>query len=228
MRIESLFDQQTQQIKIAVDCIIFGFNNNRLECLLIHRGAEPQKGKWSLIGGFIGNDEDLDEAANRVLFNLSGLENVYMEQVKAFGKANRDPRGRTISISYTALILRSEYDDDRIEEHGAKWFPVDNLPELAFDHVSMVHSAITRLRRRVRNTPIALNLLPEKFTIPQLQALYEGILNESLDKRNFRRKLNQISAFVKLDEKDMSASRRGAFLYTFDQDRYNHDQYFNL
>ena len=228
MRIESLFDQQTQQIKIAVDCIIFGFHDNRLECLLIHREAEPQKGKWSLIGGFIGNDEDLDEAANRVLYNLSGLENVYMEQVKAFGKANRDPRGRTISIIYTALILRSEYDDDKIKDHDAKWFPVNDLPELAFDHIDMVEAAITRLRRRVRNTPIALNLIPEKFTIPQLQALYEGILDEPLDKRNFRRKIAQIEAIVKLGEKDMTASRRGAFLYAFDENLYNNTQYFNL
>tara|TARA_R110002049_G_scaffold30345_6_gene103965 strand:- start:351 stop:1034 length:684 start_codon:yes stop_codon:yes gene_type:complete len=220
--------KEIQQIKIAVDCIIFGFNDNRLELLLIHRGFEPEKGKWSLIGEFIGNDEDLDAAANRVLYGLSGLENIYMEQVKTFGKTDRDSSGRVISTTYSAMILKSEYNEEQVGKYNAKWFPIDDLPELVFDHKDMVDSAIKRLRRRVRTTPIAFNLLPFKFTLPQLQALYEGILDETIDKRNFRRKISQMDYLVKLDEKDMSESRKGAYLYQFDKELYDKEQYFNL
>ncbi|MFI1745234.1 NUDIX hydrolase [Thalassobellus sediminis] len=228
MRIESRIYEETQKLKLAVDCIIFGFNDNRLELLLIHRGFEPEKGKWSLIGGFIGNDEDLDEAANRVLYNLSGLQNIYMEQVRTWGKANRDTSGRVISTTYSAMILKSEYDEEKVSAYNTKWFPIDALPELVFDHKDMVESAIRRLRRRVRNFPIAFNLLPPKFTLPQLQLLYEGILNETIDKRNFRRKVFQMRFLVKLEEKDMSESRKGAYFYCFDEDLYNKEQNFNL
>lgn len=220
--------KEIQQIKIAVDCIIFGFNDNRLELLLIHRGFEPEKGKWSLIGEFIGNDEDLDDAANRVLYDLSGLENIYMEQVKTFGKTHRDSSGRVISTTYSAMILKSKYNEEQVSKYNAKWFPINDLPELVFDHKDMVDSAIKRLRRRVRTTPIAFNLLSSKFTLPQLQALYEGILDETIDKRNFRRKISQMHYLVKLDEKDMSESRKGAYLYQFDKELYNKEQYFNL
>ncbi|GAA4293875.1 NUDIX hydrolase [Aestuariibaculum suncheonense] len=220
--------EQKQQIKLAVDCIIFGFNNNRLELLLIHRGFEPEKGKWSLIGGFVGNDEDLDDAANRVLYDLSGLENIYMEQVRTFGKADRDSSGRVVSTTYSAMILKSEYNEERVGKYDAKWFPLDELPELIFDHDEMVGSAVRRLRRRVRNFPIAFNLLPAKFTLPQLQMLYEGILSETLDKRNFRRKVSQMNYLVRLEEKDMSESRKGAYFYTFDEELYKKELNFNL
>lgn len=228
MTIDNKRYEEIQQIKLAVDCIIFGFNNNRLELLLIHRGFAPEIGKWSLIGGFIGNDEDLDEAANRVLYGLSGLENIYMEQVRTFGKANRDSSGRVVSTTYSAMILKSEYDEALVNKYNAKWFPIDEIPKLVFDHRDMVDSAIRRLRRRVRNYPIAFNLLPTKFTLPQLQALYEGILNEPIDKRNFRRKVAHMKYLVKLNEKDMSESRKGAFFYQFDEALYNIEQNFNL
>lgn len=217
-----------QQIKLAVDCIIFGFNDNKLELLLIHRGFEPEKGKWSLIGGFVAENEDLDKAAYRVLYKLSGIENIYMEQVRTFGKANRDSSGRVVSTTYSAMILKSEYDQALVNKYNAKWFPIDELPDLVFDHKDMVDSAVRRLRRRVRNYPIAFNLLPVKFTLPQLQALYEGILSESIDKRNFRRKVNQMKYLVKLTEKDMSESRKGAFFYQFDENLYQKEQNFNL
>lgn len=220
--------RELQQIKLAVDCIIFGFNDNKLELLLIHRGFEPEKGKWSLIGGFVGENEDLDKAANRVLYKLSGLEDIYMEQVKAFGKAGRDSSGHVVSITYSAMILKSEYNEEQISQYNAKWFPIEELPELIFDHKEMVESAIRRLRRRVRNYPIAFNLLPAKFTLPQLQMLYEGILNETLDKRNFRRKVSQMNYLVRLNEKDMSESRKGAYFYTFDEALYQTEQNFNL
>ncbi|WP_256867439.1 NUDIX hydrolase [Winogradskyella forsetii] len=220
--------KEIQQITLAVDCIIFGFNDYKLELLLIHRGFQPERGKWSLIGGFVQNNEDLDEAANRILFNLSGLENIYLEQVKTFGKSNRDPFERVVSTTYSAMILKSDYNEDKVEEYDAKWFPIDQVPELIFDHREMVNSAINRLRRRIRSTPIAFYLLPQKFTLPQLQALYEVILNEDIDKRNFRKKIAQMKFLVKLNEKDMSESRKGAYLYRFDKILYEKDKYFNL
>lgn len=220
--------RELQQIRLAVDCIIFGFNNNKLELLLIHRGFEPEMGKWSLIGGFVAENEDLDKAAYRVLYKLSGMENIYMEQVRTFGKANRDSSGRVVSTTYSAMILKSEYDEALVNKYNAKWFPIDELPELVFDHKDMVDSAVRRLRRRVRDFPIAFNLLPAKFTLPQLQALYEGILSEPIDKRNFRRKVNQMKYLIKLNEKDMSESRKGAFFYEFDENLYEIEQNFNL
>lgn len=217
-----------QQITLAVDCIIFGFNDNQLEVLLIHRGFEPEKERWSLIGGFVGNDEDIDEAANRVLCNLSGLESVYMEQVRTFGKANRDPYERVVSTTYSALILKTDYNAALILEYRAQWFPVQKLPNLIFDHEEMIASALRRLRRRVRTVPIVFNLLPKKFTLPQLQKLYEVILGEKLDKRNFRKKLKAMPFLIKLDEKDMSESKKGAFRYRFEQKMYDRANNFNI
>lgn len=221
-------DKNIQQIKVAVDCIIFGFNDNKLELLLIKRKENPEMGKWSLIGGIVGFNEDLDEAANRVLSDLSGLQDIYMEQIKTFGKVNRCAFDRIISSTYSAMILKSSYTEDQIKKHNAQWFPITEVPELIFDHNDMVDIAIKRMRRRVRNFPIAFNLLPSKFTLPQLQALYEGILDEELDKRNFRRKVSQMNYLVRLEEKDMTESRRGAFLYRFDEALFIKDQNFNL
>ena len=217
-----------QQITLAVDCIIFGFNDNRLEVLLVHRGFEPEKDRWSLMGGFVGNHEDLDDAANRVLKDLSGLEDVYMEQVRTFGKAKRDPYERVVSTTYSALILKDKYNKELIEEYRAKWYPIDELPDLIFDHKDMVESAIRRLQRRVRTFPIVFNLLPDKFTLPQLQKLYEGIFQEEMDKRNFRKKLATMDFLIKLNEKDMSESKKGAFLYRFDEKKYNKTKNFTI
>ena len=221
-------DENIQQIKVAVDCIIFGFNDNKLELLLIKKKDNPEKGKWSLIGGFVGFNEDLDEAANRILSDLSGLRDIYMEQIKTFGKVDRCSFDRIISSTYSAFILKSSYTEDQIKKYNAQWFPITEVPQLIFDHNDMVNIAIKRMRRRVRNFPIAFNLLPPKFTLPQLQALYEGVLDEKLDKRNFRRKVAQMKYLVRLDEKDMSESRRGAFLYRFDETLFENEQNFNL
>ncbi|WP_299530153.1 NUDIX domain-containing protein [Ulvibacterium sp.] len=220
--------KQIQQITLAVDCIIFGFDTDQLEVLLVHRGFEPEKERWSLMGGFVRNEEDLDEAANRVLRNLSGLNNVYMEQVRTFGKANRDPYERVVSTTYSALILKKDYKAEFIKEYRAEWFPIHDLPDLIFDHKDMVVSALQRLQRRVRSVPIGFNLLPGKFTLPQLQKLYEGILGEKIDKRNFRKKLGTMDFLVRLDEKDRSQSKKGAFLYRFDKKKYNKAKSFSI
>lgn len=220
--------KEVQQITVAVDCLIFGFNEGKLELLLVQRSFEPERDRWSLIGGFVLNDEDLDTAAHRVLTELTGLDDVYMEQVRAFGKAKRDPYERVISVTYSALVLKKDYNSELVESYNAQWFPIDELPELIFDHKEMVESAMRRLRRRVKTGPVGFNLLPEKFTLPQLQKLYEAILDEEIDKRNFRKKLNTMDFLIKLDEKDKSESKKGAYLYRFDEDKYNHVKNFSI
>ncbi|MDB2606187.1 NUDIX domain-containing protein [Zobellia sp.] len=220
--------KDAQQITLAVDCIIFGFNNNRLELLLVHRGIEPEKNSWSLIGGFVGNHEDMGDAANRVLKDLSGLEDVYMEQVRTFGKVDRDPYERVVSTTYSALIIKEKYNKELIKKYNAEWHPVDELPDLVFDHTEMVQSAIKRLQRRARNFPIVFNLLPDKFSLPQLQKLYEAIFQQKMDKRNFRKKLATMDFLEKLQEKDMSESKKGAFLYQFNEEKYNISKNFTI
>ncbi|MGL1886457.1 MAG: NUDIX hydrolase [Reichenbachiella sp.] len=212
--------EDLESIPVAVDCIIYGFNENNLELLLIHRGFEPEKDKWSVMGGFVNKDEDIDAAASRVLKTLTGLENIFMEQVNTFGKVNRDPGGRVISVSYYALIRNDQYDEKLVKKHKAKWFPLNDLPSMIFDHKDMAQMAIKRLQRKVKSEAIGFNLLPEKFTLPQLQTLYEAILGEEIDKRNFRKKITTMDFIVKLEEKDKSSSKRGAFLYKFDSEKY--------
>ncbi|MDT0645981.1 NUDIX domain-containing protein [Zunongwangia sp. F260] len=205
----------------AADCIIFGFEGGRIKLLLFRRRVEPLKGEWSLIGSFVRLDEDVSEAAKRVLKEITGLENVFMEQLKAYGKADRDPGFRCLSIAQYALIQIDEYDGELVEKHGAHWFDIDEIPDLVLDHNQMVQDALERLKQKARYQPIGLNLLPEKFTIPQLQQLYEVIYQKELDSRNFRKKLLSLKVLIKLDEKDKTNSRRGAFLYKFDYKTYH-------
>ena len=204
----------------AVDCIIFGFDDEDLKILLIKRDFEPERGKWSLMGGFVKKDESFDDAANRVLYKLTGFRDIYLEQLHAFGKVDRDPVERTISVAYYALINIKDHDKELIEKYSAKWFSISKAPKLIFDHDNMVQRAILRLRRRTTTNPVGFDLLPEKFTMRQLQKLYEAILDEKLDKRNFVNKINAMDVLIKLDEKDMNTSRKGSYLYTFDQDKY--------
>lgn len=220
--------KEVQQITVAVDCLIFGFNDGKLELLLVRRGFEPERDRFSLIGGFVHNEEGLDEAAHRVLSELTGLEDVYMEQVRTFGNANRDPYERVLSVTYSALVLKENYNNELVNSYKAEWFPIDDLPELIFDHKDMVESAIRRLRRRIKTGPVGFNLLPKKFTLPQLQRLYEAISGERIDKRNFRKKLNSMDFLIRLEEKDKSESKKGAFLYRFDEDKYNGVKNFSI
>ena len=209
------------KVLLALDCIIFGFDHNELKILLIKRDFEPEKGKWSLMGGFLKNSENLDEAANRILFTLTGIENVYMEQLYTFSKVDRDPEERTLSTAYYALINVDEHYKELMQRSSAQWFCVSKAPKLIFDHNEMVEKAIKRLQRRAISKPIGFELLPEKFTMKQLQKLYEAILDEKQDKRNFINKVNGLDILVKLEEKDMTSSRKGSFLYRFDQKKYN-------
>jgi len=215
---ENYSDQE--KVLLAVDCIIFGFDKKDLKILLIKRNFEPEMGRWSLMGGFLKSDETLDDAAIRVLNQLTGLDNIYMEQLRSYSALNRDPVERTVSVSYYALINIIEHTAEINERYSAKWFNITEAPDLLFDHNVMVANAMSRLRYRASTKPIGFELLPEKFTMKQLQMLYEAILGEKLDKRNFINKINALDILLKTDEKDMNSSRKGSFFYMFDEVKY--------
>lgn len=206
---------------LALDVIIFGFDEEGLKLLLIKRGFEPCKDQWSLMGGFLGQNENMEQAANRVLENLTGLQNLFLEQLHLYSAPDRDSEGRVISMAYYALMKIDRQNDKQLEKFNAKWFHIDSIPPLIFDHQHMVEQALNRLRRKCRTQPIGFELLPDKFTIPQLQKLYEAILGVELDKRNFRKKILSMDLLIKLEEKDKSSSRKGAFLYKFDKEKYD-------
>ncbi len=206
---------------VAVDCIIFGYDGTNLKILLVKRSFEPEKGKWSLVGGFLNEEESLDDAAARVLFELTGLSNLYLEQLYAYGDVQRDSAGRVISTAYFTLINTDDYNGLGSTKYEGKWHDIHKIPELIFDHGIMVTKALRRLRRRAKTQPIGFELLPEKFTIPQLLSLYEAIYDREFDKRNFRKKILTLNVLEKLSEKDMKNSRKGAFYYKFNVDKYN-------
>jgi ADP-ribose pyrophosphatase YjhB (NUDIX family) len=209
-----------QKILVAVDCIIFGFDGSQLKALLIKRGFEPERGKWSLMGGFVGRNENADEAAARVLYELTGMKNVYMEQLYTFSDVKRDTAGRVISIAYFALINIAAYSEQLQLAHEARWFLLHRIPPLVFDHRKMLAKARQRLREKVVAHPVGFELLPTKFTLPQLQSLYEAIYDTALDKRNFTKKVLSLGVLNKLEEKEKQSSRKGAFYYVFDSVKY--------
>ncbi|SCY48891.1 NUDIX hydrolase [Flavobacterium caeni] len=212
--------QEADKVLLALDCIIFGFDDEKLKILLIQRDFEPEKGRWSLIGGFLKKDESLDESAARVLNHYTGLHDIYMEQLYAFSEIDRDPVERTISMAYYALINIEDHNRELIANYNAQWFPVSEAPSLIFDHDRMVQHAMRRLRYRASTKPVGFELLPEKFTMRQLLKLYEALFDKELDKRNFISKINSLDILVKLDEKDMESSRKGSYLFQFDQEKY--------
>ena len=205
---------------MAVDSIIFGFDQGELKLLIHKRQFEPAKGEWSLFGGFVQKGESLDEAASRILYELTGLNNIYMEELQTYGEVDRDPAGRVISVAYYALIPSREFTEAGNSKSGAIWVSLKDLPPLIMDHSLMVEKGLRRLKRRTTSQPIGFELLPGEFTMPQLQALYEAIYQAELDKRNFRKKILAMGVLIKLDTKDKSSSRKGAFLYRFDKKKY--------
>ena len=209
------------KVLLAVDCIIFGFDREGLKILLIKRGFDPEKGKWSLIGDFLKKEEVLGDAAIRVLEKYTGLHDIYMEQLHVYSEIDRDPAERTISVAYSALINIENHNFKLIQNYEAQWFSIANMPKLIFDHDSMLAHAIRRLRYRTSTKPVGFELLPEKFTMRQLLELYEAILHKELDKRNFISKINSLDILIKLEEKDMMSSRKGSYLYKFDKEKYD-------
>ncbi|MDR3141586.1 MAG: NUDIX hydrolase [Tannerellaceae bacterium] len=215
------FYQKEVKFFVAVDCIILGFNNKELNILLHKRTFEPLKGEWSLMGGFVRPGESVNEAASRVLAECTGIDNLFMEQVGAYGDVTRDLGERVVSIAYYALVKMNDFNTDLLEQYDAKWTKLSDLPELIFDHKQMIHDTLSRLKRKAGNRPLGFNLLPDKFTLPQLQMLYEAIYQAPLDKRNFRKKLHSMDILEKLDEKDRKGSKRGAFYYIFNKEKYD-------
>lgn len=219
-----LYKSQTKCL-VALDSIIFGFDGEKLKILLVKRGIEHSKNIWSLMGGWLKPNESLDEAANRIVSQLTGLGSLYLEQVNTFGKPNRDPIERTVSVTYFALINTKDFLQTNDLEYEGKWFDLDELPELLFDHNNMVKAAIDRLRNKAAFHPIGFELLPEKFTIPELQKLYEAIFSNSFDRRNFSRKMMASGFISKLDEKQKGVSKKGAFYYKFNKEM-SFDKYY--
>lgn len=205
---------------VGIDCIIFGFNEGELHLLLLKRNFEPAMGNWSLMGGFVQENESVDDAAKRVLAELTGLDNVYMEQVGSFGAIDRDPGERVISVAYYALVNINEYDRDLVQQHNAFWVNINELPPLIFDHPTMVEKARTLMQQKASTEPIGFNLLPRLFTLSQLQSLYEAIYGESIDKRNFRKRIAEMDYIEKTDKIDKTGSKRGAALYQFNEKAY--------
>jgi ADP-ribose pyrophosphatase YjhB (NUDIX family) len=215
------FYSEGTKVLIAADCIIFGFEEDKLKLLIIKRQIEPDKGKWSLIGSFIKEDESVDNAAKRILKELTGLDNVYMSQLYAHGEVERDNGARVISVSYYALINIEKYKSQLDESYGACWVSLSDLPEMIFDHGLMVKMALERLRTEAKLKPIGFELLPKKFTLPKLLSLYEAIYQKKIDKRNFRKSILRTGVLEKLDEKDKESSKKGAFYYCFNEANYN-------
>lgn len=216
------------KVLVSVDCIVFGFEEDKLKVLIGKRLMDPGRGEWSLYGGFVGPNESLDEAANRVLFSLTGLKKLYMKQVGAYGKIDRDPGERVISIAYCALINVKDYDDDLREQHGLEWVSIQDMPSLYSDHKEMVRDALKLCRRRINTEPLSFNLLPELFTLTQLQHVYEAVLGKEIDKRNFRKKIKEIDFIEKTELIDKITSKRGAALYRFNKKVYEDDPNFKL
>lgn len=215
----SKYQHQTRLLA-AVDCIVFGFDGQQLKILLIKRGFEPKINQWSLMGGFIQNNESADEAAIRILNNLTGLEGVYLEQLHSFTNPDRDPIERTISISYFALIDISRYEKQITDEFHPEWFPLNMVPDLIFDHADMVKMAKQKLRYKAALHPILFELLPVKFTLPLLLSLFEDVYETTLDKRNFSRKILSTGLLLKQKDKNKEGSKKGAFYYKLDKKHY--------
>jgi len=207
---------------VTTDCIIFGFDETDLKVLLIERGIEPFKGSWAFPGGFLNMDETAEEGAKRELEEETGLKNVFIEQLYTFSDVNRDPRGRVISVVYFALVKLENYKAKAGDDASkAEWFSVKEIPTLAFDHEMILRKALYRLKGKIRYQPVGFELLPEKFTLSELQHLYEVVLELKLDKRNFRRKIQKMDLLIETGEKEQNVQHKAAMLYKFNKTKYD-------
>ena len=222
------FYKEFQKVLLSVDCIIFGFDNNKLKVLIGRRQMDPGRGEWSLYGGFVRNDESLDEAANRTLNELTGLHEIYMRQVGAFGTVDRDPGERVVSVAYYALINVKDYDEKLLKEHGVEWVEVEKVPTMYSDHNAMILKARKMMQQKIKTEPISFQLLPQLFTLTQSQRLYEAVNGEEVDKRNFRKRIKEMDFIEKTELIDKVSSKRGAALYRFNKKMYKEDPNFKL
>ncbi len=215
------FTYQYPRAALTVDCVVFGYDEGELKVLLIERGLDPFKGRWALPGGFVRVAETLNDAARRELREEAGLKDIFLEQLYTFGTVDRDPRERVVSVAYYALVKLSDHRAKAATDAAnAEWFPISRVPKLAFDHAEILAAALARLKGKVRYQPIGFELLPPKFTLSQLQRLYEAVLETDLDKRNFRKKVLSFGLLVPLKETQMAGRHRPAQLFRFDADKY--------
>ncbi len=206
---------------LTVDCVVFGLDDVELKVMLIQRGQEPYLGMWALPGGFVHVAETLDEAARRELEEETGLHQVFLEQLYTFGEVHRDPRERVVSVAYYALVKLSDHRvQAATDAREAAWFGVHEVPSLAFDHAGILQMGLERLRGKLRYQPIGFELLPKKFTLSQLQHLYELVLERELDKRNFRKRVLATDLLIETDEVQQDVAHRAARLYRFDERKY--------
>lgn len=210
---------QYPRAALTVDCVVFGFDGGDLQVLLIRRGLPPFKDKWSLPGGFVRVEETLDDAARRELAEETGLKDVFLEQLYTFGTVKRDPRERVVSVAYFALVKPGAVTATT-DAAEAGWFPVGKVPALAFDHADILATALTRLRGKLTYQPIGFELLPLKFTLTQLQRLYEAVLGTDIDKRNFRKKVLGYDLLIPLKETHRDGAHRPAQIFRFDPVKY--------
>jgi 8-oxo-dGTP diphosphatase len=208
------------EIYVAIDCIIFGFDGKDIKLLLVKRNFEPEMGKWSLMGGFLNSDESLEDGATRILYNLTGLKDIYVEQLGVYGDINRDPVARTVSVVFFALINIDDHDEEAVRSHNASWISLEDRPSLIFDHNDMVLKSIEHLRYKAALHPIGFELLAERFTIPQLQKLYEAIYDIPIDRRNFSRKVLSTGLLIDTGSKNKHSTTKKATLYKLDTLKY--------
>ena len=220
--------KEYSQFWVSVDVIIFGFDESKLKVLIGRRQMDPGRGEWSLYGGFVSANESIDEAAEHTLEKLTGLCNLYMRQVGAFGAVDRDPGERVISVAYYALINVKDYDEKQREKYGLEWVDINKIPTLYSDHNLMVEQALKKMRQKIKTEPISFRLLPSLFTLTQLQRLYEAVIGEEVDKRNFRKRIKEMDFIEKTNLIDKKSSKRGAALYRFNNKVYNEDPNFKL
>lgn len=220
--------KEFQKVLLSVDCIIFGFDQNKLKILIGKRNMDPGRGEWSLYGGFVRNYESLDAAAQRTLLELTGLRNIYMSQVGAFGNIDRDPGERVVSIAYYALINVKDYSERLRKQHGVEWVNIEDIPQMYSDHNAMIAKARKLIQQKIKTNPVGFELLPELFTLTQLQRLYEAVNGEPLDKRNFRKRIKDMDYIEKTELIDKKTSKRGASLYRFNKKAFTEDKNFKL
>lgn len=210
--LQQLYGQHPKHY-VAVDCVIFGYVDGELKLLLYPRSFEPSKGNWSLLGGFVQENESADQAAARILKRTTGLDQIYMEQVAAFSAPDREIAARVISIAYYALIRLDKHDEEMVNQYGADWFPLEKKPDLIFDHNEIVERALFKLQQKAGFQLVGPELLPEMFTLTQLRRLYEAIFQRTLDPGNFRKKVLSLGVLSRLNKKDLTESKKGAFFY---------------
>ena len=211
--------QSFNGITLSVDCVIFGFDENKLKVLLIRSDLNKYKEQWSLLGDLVSPTEDIDTAANRILLERTGLNDVYLEQVQIFGRPNRHPAGRVVTVAYYSLLNVHHYSLEKFDNE-IHWQDVDSVNNLAFDHQEIFEVCYSRLQKRVREHPLGFNLLPKKFSLRELQNLYESILGQRMDRRNFRKKFSSMNLLTDLEEMETDVPHRPGKLYQFDFNKY--------